>query len=510
VHSGTPKPFNFGNADTIKLGSCVSVDHAYVGKSAINTTGLATERPLVSLVAGVDTLTRALNMNLTRYGLPSASLGQLFGFRIGSVRHRRLAQSEGVATLSEFPPAKTSPALASSGEDQEDDAAAGAAEAEEANQDDIAAKLALLPYLHPIKVLSGVAPPLPGSRVPMSICRSDNITWTEQFGGAGLASCPGSFHALSTLTFTPNGTALGAQKALKLNASMPVVLTNCEMKPTIKVLAVRSSAVKANVWSVTAKAAQPTITAARPADAAVAKYTVTYNRTQGLANYTLEPAVLLTNPFAKAMPVSSVYVRAQSPGYKDMVVRLTCKGANGLTGSLVLPTAAPATGPVPIGCIGKLRLPGALAGTLTITTVTPTGNVTSTPTPFDVTKGVDDVGPGSDIGKCVAIDGKFDSGSAGGDDVAAVQPTKTFGAPVPKTVLCEPKRYTFDASFGPFNNKPNNGCGSYLVRLLLLLRLLGGRGNGQRSGRRESLENVNKSKNPPFPKTKTNQTKPYQ
>jgi hypothetical protein len=508
VHSGTPRPFNFDRANALDLGKCVTLDRAYYGSSAINTTGgAAPTRPLVNLVTGVDAFLGAVNVNLTRLGLPTSTVSQLLGVATAGGAggralppSRRLLQDvvtaaslgdsgdyyyygdgSGTVTAAAAPEEaeggdvgeEVTVGEGSEGADEAAPAAAasavraGAKGAKPGAATPSAAVSVLLPFLHPQKVLSGVPPPGPGARAPLTLCDSDTITWTEQFGGAPAEACGELFNALSVLTLTPNGTAAGAQPPLKFNASLPVVVAGCDLKPSVKLLSLRSSATRGYKWSVSAKAGDKALTAAAGSGApTVARYTVAYDRAVGLSSYTLEPALLLLNPFAKALPLRGVYATVSAPGAPPVTARLSCKGVAGPNGGILLPAAPSPSAPVPVGCIGAVPLPTGVSGNLTITTDTAAGNVTSAPTPFDLSKGVDEVAQGGDANRCITVAGGFDSGAAAGGAAAAtplLPMTLTAGAPRPNQQLCDSAKFAFNATFGPFSTSPD-ACGSFAVR----------------------------------------------
>jgi hypothetical protein len=323
----------------------------------------------------------------------------------------------------------------------------------------------MLPYLHPLKVIAGTAPPPPGTRVPLTVCKSDNITWTEQFGGAPVEACGELYQALTTLTFAPNGTDAGAQPPIRFNSSLPVVVSNCEVKPGVKLLTVRSSATNATRWAVAAVSGDrgAGLAAPLPGRQLSTRYAVAYNRTFSLSDFTLEPALLLLNPFAKPITLSGVFATVKVPGAKDVVTRLNCTGANA-GGELTLP-AAPlgSAAPVPVGCVGAVRLAGPAAGTISVTTVSSGGNVTSPPSPFNITRRVDQIVQPSAEERCVRVTGAFDKGPTT-NDASPTTPVSTVGTmPRPYQQLCEPAKFVFEAKFGPFDNNDPLGCAHYLV-----------------------------------------------
>jgi hypothetical protein len=483
VHSGTPRPFNFDRAEQLALGQCVSVDRTYLGESAINTTaGAAPTRPLVTLVTGVDAFLGAVKLNLTRLGLPTSTVGQLLNINkpgasaaappAGADARRRLLQEvEGDSVII------TAAAAPEADESVGEEVTVGEGSEDAAAPKGATAVSVLLPFLHPQKVLSGVPPPGPGARTPLTLCGSDTLTWTEQFGGAPVEACGELFNALSVISVTPNGTAAGAQAPLHFNTSLPVVVAGCDLKPSVKLLSLRSSATRGFKWTVAARAGDKALAAAAGSGAtAVARYTVSYDRAVGLTSFNLEPAVLLLNPFAKALPLRGVYATVSAKGQPDVTARLSCKGVAGPAGGILLPAAPSPSAPVPVGCIGSVPLPGALVGNITITTDTAAGNVTSAPAPFDVTKAVDEVHQGGDAARCINVAGGFDSSpaadAAGAMSAAPLLPmTLTAGAPRPNQQLCDSTRFTFNATFGPFSAAPE-ACGAFAVS---------GRGRGGRA-----------------------------
>ncbi|GBF91636.1 hypothetical protein Rsub_03940 [Raphidocelis subcapitata] len=417
VTSGTPKAFDFGSPSPVELGACVSVERSYVGETALNQTA----RPMATLVSGVDALLGSLRVNLTRIGLAKPSFAELLGVSDGPV-----------------PPARRLLAEAAAAE----------------------AARAALPFLHPAKVSAGAAPPAPGARGgPLTVCGNESISWSEQFAGAPVESCGELYNALSTLTVAPNGTALGAQPALRANTSLPVVVTGCSLRPAVKLLAVRAANVKSYAWSVSAKAQDKgldlSVASGKPV---VARYTVTYNRTESVGNYTLEPAIVLLNPYAKAVPVFSVTATVKVPGRPDASARLRCKGA-GANGGLVLPPAPAGGAPVPVGCVGTIALPGPVAGAIVVAADTKEGPVESPPAPFDARNAEVVV---SDRMRCIVLDAGFSASAPSGPPVLA--PTYTTpSAPKARQQLCEPRKFVFTAAFGPYAG-PNAPCGSFAAR----------------------------------------------
>lgn len=480
VHSGTPKPFDFSNAETLQLGSCLAVTRSYVGKSAVNVSGMAVA-PLVTFVTGVDSFLGAVNVNLTRYGLKDDSVGSLFGMG------RRLLYED--ATEEDYTQGSDGSDQAAQGsssqdqqvdggvapDDQEADAAAapaGAATAVSLVTDPVAAVgSGLLPFLHPQKILSGISPPSP-SKAPLTVCDTKTLSWVEQFGGTGVDSCGQIFNALSTVTLTPNGTvAAGAQAPRLHNVSLPVLVAGCALKPAMKLLAVRTAAVKAYSWSVSAKSQDKGLEISQAAGKpATAKYLVAYNRTTALTNYTLEPALLLMNPFARALPLKSVFATVKVNGQPDIMSFLTCKGGSNVTGTVALPPAPSATTPVPIGCIGKIPLPGPLVGLVTFTALTTSGNVTTSPVGFDASD--NSVDASEESGRCISIDGGFSTpDNAVSDAVVAMLPPFLTpfkvgaSAPQAQQQLCEPKKFAFNATFGPLADQATD-CGKFVVSWL--------------------------------------------
>jgi hypothetical protein len=319
---------------------------------------------------------------------------------------------------------------------------------------------ALMPYLHPVKVLNGAAPPAPGARAPLTVCSSQTVSWTEQFSGAPVEACGELYNALQTVKLTPTGGA-GAPAPVERNVSLPVLVSGCSLKPSVKLLAARVQATRSYTWSVNARASDKGLAVAQSdATPVVARYAVAYNRTEVLSNYTIEPAIVLLNPFAKAVPVFGVYATVKIPGKEDITARLRCKGA-GANGALVLPAAPAGAAPQPVACIGTVPLPAGAAGELTVTAETRDGATTSAPASFNAAGPALEV-TASDKLRCVTIDGGFSSASPGGGPAPLVPTSTSPAAPRPKQVLCEPRRFVFSATFGPFT-AANSECGTFVV-----------------------------------------------
>jgi len=426
VHSGTPKPFDFAGAAPVDLGSCVDVDRRYVGESGIN------EKPVTTLIDGVDAFLGLVRANLTRIGLPKARLAEMLRRDAGALR-RLLADPEADAAKLEEP---ESAVVSTAG----------------------------LKYIHPLKVFNGEAPPTPSSNSPLQLCKSATLTWTEQFGIAPVATCGEVYNALSTVVVTPNGTLMGAQPALTVNVSLPVRVSGCEAKPGVKLLAARAGAVRGYAWTVSAKAQDRLLATAQTANRPiVARYSVTYNRTTTIGAYTVEPAVALTNPFTTPMPIESVLATVSIHGKPAIVKSMRCKGA-GVSegsgyGSVLLPAAPLGAAPAPVGCVASIPLEGPQAGNVSITAVFKDGNITLAPTPFDARTAVDITT--SDKLKCVTVDGGFVANA--GANAKALLPTMTSGsAPRPHQLLCEPRKFAFNATFGPYTEQ-KDVCGSFVV-----------------------------------------------
>ena len=503
VHSGTPKPFDFAAPEESHVGACLALERTYVGQSAINSTaGPTPERPLVNLVTGVDALLGAVNVDLSRYGLPGSSVGQLLGLQPGSTVPNAgallsAARDVAAATSTKRVLLQQQQADGGSGEEVSFDGAAldgdpqAAAEAlwgpaassggaggaagaagDAAGASAVSKALAdMLPYLHPLKIVSGSAPPGHGARVPMTVCQSANVTWAEQFGGASMEDCGAMYNALSALTLTPNGT--NAQPPLRLNASLPVVVSGCDLRPTVKLLGMRSTAAKAYSWSVTARAHDRAVAipAAPGAPPGTARFTVEYRRAPApTGNFTLEPALLLLNPFAKALPVKGVYASVAVRGLPPIVTRLGCMGAPasgaGAAAELLLPAAKSPSNPVPVGCVGSVPLPGPVAGEISIITEAASGNKTSDAAPFDLSTGKVDEVVDSPRSRCVTVAGGFERGSTGGDDVRALAPVRVAGAvPQPGTQICESRSFTFDGLLAATPDEAARSC-SYVARFI--------------------------------------------
>jgi hypothetical protein len=432
VNSGTKRPFDFSSPQIIDLGACVNVDRAYLGESDVaaapSAGGAKKPPPLNNLVNGVDALLGAVRVDLTRYGLPKDTFGELLGLgapKVDDASRRRL-----MASLDP-----------------------------EANRADAAAQLA--PALHPLKLLSGAAPPPPGSGSPLRICKSQVLSWTEQFGGVGDSQCATVFSASQALSVSPNGTAAGAQPPIVRSIGLPVLVAGCDMKPAAKLLALRATATKAYSWTVSNKYLDKkfNVPQSNP-NPVVARYSVAFNRTSSLTNYTLEPAVVLLNHFAAKLPVSAVYatIRLDDAPNAQLTAKLVCKGQSE-SGALVLPAAASASEPVPVGCVGSIQLPGPSAtGTIVITTETPkSGNVTSDPSRFDLQGAPVDVT--AEKGKCITVEGGFSDAVKNG--VLGIRPVRTNGPAIIGTQeLCEPRKLGFSAEFGPFTD---GSCGNFVV-----------------------------------------------
>jgi hypothetical protein len=444
------------------LGACVSVERTYTGRSIINGTHwVAPGKPLAGLVSGVDSLLGTVGVNLTHYGLPASSVGEitrLLNLPVGRRRRVLLAGGEGEVLVGRAANANATSAVM------------GGSEAEDVSDPFDAAALALMPFVHPLKVLSGAVPPGPRSGNPLKFCSNHTLSWTELFGGAKVDACGDMYNALSNLLITPDFSGAGAQPVLSRNVSLPVLIAGCALTPTAKLLAMHSAAAKAHTWSVSAQPQdKKTIDISQPSHKpAVAKFQVTFNRTTTLTNFTLEPAMVLLNPFAKPLNVAGVYATISINGLPDVVSALLCKGAvNGST-SFVLPPTPSAGVPVPIGCVGSIPLPGPAIGTISVTTVTTSaGNITSLHALFDTISGVDDIS--AEEGRCATVTGAFAGGRPAGSVgpapvVAGLVPAKVGGnmPPQSKVELCEPRKFVFNATFGPFADKFTS-CGSFMV-----------------------------------------------
>lgn len=459
VTSGTPRPFDFSSPASVVLGDCVSAQRAYVGESAIAAAGGSVAvRPLANLVNGMDALMGAVRLNISRLGLPKDTFGELLGLAAPAGDASKAFEGLSVRRLARRLLAGLAGAAAPASAASAGSAAAGA----------------LLPYLHPLKAAGGV-PPAPGSKTPLRVCKTETLSWTESFGGAPASSCGSMYNALSTLTFAPEGPAAAAQPPLARNVSLPVVVAGCSARPTLKLLALRAGAAREYTWGVASKALdKKVIVPEHNQSPVVAKYVVAYNRTSRLANFTLEPAVVLLNPFSAPVAVEGVtatVVASTRAGERTSTVRLTCKGAG--AGLLALPPAPSPSTPVPIGCIGTVPLPaGASAGTITVAAKTAGGEVTVSEA-FDLRGAPVDVVSGPH--RCIQVDSSFKSDDLNG--VLPLVPSKFYGS-VPKggATVCDSTKFTFIAEF-PTKEAT---CGSYLVRArgAACSRRFGGSGRG--------------------------------